>query len=375
MQKKSAIKLIMSLVLMLSAMVSTSAHAWFFLFFPVPKSQASNAPTLGDSCVKPTAKEGDTLTAPTGNIAKIMKIYGSSPMCNTAVLPLLATVDYTSSVTFTPQAGIDLPDNFKSVGLSDRERFYSGIVLRAKTDDDHLAIKISATRRSEISDVPAFAEAFKQRYCNAVTDCKTTDTEQLEINEMRAWRWEFTGRPAGFLAKSYTHLMTMVEGRNEIVVVESIGVDSDYAAAKETFKTIASSVRGLGGPDANATGNMPAAAPAGARVEPAVLSTGGPIRESTELSVARNTVANNPGHSEPWRQLGDVYFREKNYAKSATSFEQAVNRDPASGDALAGLGRTYNALGQAEKVKEIYVKLKTVDAPKAAAYYRDYLMP
>lgn len=375
MQKKNVLKLIITVALSFSALASTSAYAWFFLFLPIPKAHANTASTPGDSCVKSTAKEGDTLTAPTGNIAKITKIYGSSPMCATAALPLLATVDYTSSVTFTPEAGIDLPDNFKTIGLSDRERFYQGIVLTAKTDDGRLFIKISATKRSVISDVRAFAAAFKQGNCTGFADCKMSDTEELEINGMRAWRWQFTTRRESYSAQSYTHLMTFVEGSDEIVGIEAICPDGEYASLEGTFRTIASSVRGLGGPDVRNSGKTPTPVSATARVIPTALPIGGPMQESPELRVARSTVADNPERAEPWCQLGDVYFRENNYSKSAASFERAVKLDPSSSDALFGLGRTYNALGQADKVTQIYTKLKTVDAIRAAAYYRDYLLP
>ena len=99
------------------ALASSNANAWFFFWFPIPTGGGT---TSDNTCVAETVKEGDTTNSTNGNIAKVVKLSGTSSRCKEPSMPILATVDYTSAVSFTSKAGIELPDKFKPMGTGRR---------------------------------------------------------------------------------------------------------------------------------------------------------------------------------------------------------------------------------------------------------------
>ncbi len=97
--------------------------------------------------------------------------------------------------------------------------------------------------------------------------------------------------------------------------------------------------------------------------------------KSSALSAAEEKLAENPDKAGSWQKLGAVYLEEKNYFKAITAFDEAIKRNQKYGDAIYGLGAAYNAIGNKDKVRELYFTLKKFDAPLAANYFKEFLLP
>lgn len=226
----------------LLALASSNANAWFFFWFPIPTGGSSA--TSDNTCVAETAKEGDTMNSANGNIAKVVKLSGTSSRCKDPSMPIVATVDYTSAVSFTSKAGIELPDKFKPMGLTDRQKFFEGILLKAKTDDGKLFIQVSAGKRSVVSSMPEFVKKRKAGHKN-LDDPTYSETEELTIDGFPIWRYEQKGKLKNLFGTRMTMLHTVMEAKDEFLLIEAWGYDNEYPEEVEAFKKLPSAIKGL----------------------------------------------------------------------------------------------------------------------------------
>lgn len=226
----------------LLALASSNANAWFFFWFPIPTG-GSNA-TSDNTCVAETAQEGDTMNSTNGNVAKIVKLSGTSSRCKDPSMPILATVDYTSGITFTSKAGIELPDKFKPMGLADRQKFFDGILLKAKTDDGKLYIQVSAGKRAAVSSMPEFVKKWKAGLKN-FDDPTYSETEELTVDGFPMWRFEQKGKLKNLFGTRMTMLHTVMEAKDEFLIIQAWGYDNEYPDEVEVFKKLPSAIKGL----------------------------------------------------------------------------------------------------------------------------------
>lgn len=226
----------------LLAFASSSANAWFFFWFPIPTG--GSGATSDNTCVAETAKEGDTMNSTNGNIAKVVKLSGTSSRCKEPAMPILATVDYTSAVTFTSKAGIELPDKFKPMGLTERQKFFDGILLKAKTDDGKLFIQVSAGKRSVVSSMPEFVKKWKAGLKN-FDDPTFSETEELSADGFPMWRFEQKGKLKNLFGTRMTILHTVIEAKDEYLIIQAWGYDNEYPEEVETFKKLPFAIKGL----------------------------------------------------------------------------------------------------------------------------------
>jgi tetratricopeptide (TPR) repeat protein len=363
------------LAIAVASLLSTNANAWFFFFFPIPTGGGGSAST-DNTCVAETAKEGDTHASPSGNIAKITKLSGTSSRCKEPDKPIVATVDYTSTVSFTSKAGINLPEKYKPITLTDRQRYYEGILLRAKTDDGKLYIQLTSVKRSIISSVPEFVKKRKDGHKN-LDDFTTSEIQELTVNAFPAWRYEQKGKLKGLFGSRMIMLHTVIESKDEVLVLEAWGYENDYPDEAETFKKLPFEIQGLTPPTVVAVATPQAAI---AKEQPPSVvdekvAPKPPATKSAALLSAQESVADNPDKADSWNMLGAVHLDEQNYEKALIAFNEALKRNPKSTDALFGLGSTYSAMGNKDKVRAIYSDLKKYDGKQAAAYFKRFLLP
>ncbi|HUO43388.1 MAG TPA: SHOCT domain-containing protein [Burkholderiales bacterium] len=171
-------------------------------------------------------------------------------------MPILATVDYTSGVTFTSKAGIELPDKFKPMGLTDRQKFFEGILLKAKTDDGKLFLQVSAGKRSVVSSMPEFVKKWKAGLKN-FDDPTYSETEELTIDGFPTWRFEQKGKLKNLFGTRMTMLHTVMEAKDEYLIIQAWGYDNDYSEEVEAFKKLPSAIKGLTPPTPIASAEKP----------------------------------------------------------------------------------------------------------------------
>ena len=235
-------KRLLSLLIVLLTFSSTNANAFFFFFIP---GLGGGKSVNGDTCFGSNAKEGDTFTSASGNVATIIKLSGTSSACKTAEFPILATVDYRSSVTFKSNAGINLPDEFKPENLTDRQKYFEGLLLKAKNNANSTGVQISSIKRNIISDMMAYATKLKEGNGNSLDDVKKSEIETTTINGMNAWRYEYKGKLKNLFGTRYTYLTTILEGDHEVIVVSAWTPTSSYEKNGEELKQMAASITGI----------------------------------------------------------------------------------------------------------------------------------
>lgn len=224
------------------------AHAWFFFFIPTSALRgASDAVTgaKGDICVKEGTQAGQTLNSPNGNTAKVISVSGTSTICRTPGLPIRAELEFTYK--FSSKAGIELPDDLQPGPLSDLDRF-NGFLLKAtsKTTSNH-GLMITSTTRKPTSDIRTMANNIEQAMLKSprFKEAASQKPEALKINGMEAVRFEVLGTLTGVFGQKITYLYTVLQGDEEIVVVNAYGPADFVESHRSEMQQLAGKVGGL----------------------------------------------------------------------------------------------------------------------------------
>ncbi len=225
------------------AFLPSNASAWVFSLFPTARLS-------GDTCLKDGAKAGDTFQSVNGNIATVKSVHGTSLRCTNPNLPILATVEY-GSAAFSSKAGMSLPDGYSQDTLTALQRF-NGLVLFAKNNTKGAGVNVTAIKRSSISDMEKYAARVGEDQAKRLDDVQQSGIDQLVISDMKSWRFETQGRLKTSAAAKYTYLITILEGDNDVVVVNAWAPTGSYDMEKEELKQIATTVTGIAG----ATGDI-----------------------------------------------------------------------------------------------------------------------
>jgi hypothetical protein len=228
-----------------STLGSDDANAWFFFFIPgqvIDKIGDKLSGAQGDNCVAATAKVGDVITSPAGNTATIKSLSGSWSRCQQPNLPIRALLEFNYS--FSSKAGIDLAEGFKPRELNATQR-YNGILLSVIDDHRTIGLVIFARPRKPGADGAALAHTVSASIINVIEDGKTSNAEEIRINGMRAYRFQVVGKNKGVFGRSFTYLVTVLEGEVEYVVLNANCRTDDFEQYKEVLKQFAYEVKGI----------------------------------------------------------------------------------------------------------------------------------
>ena len=229
--------------------ISIDANAWFFFFIPgsvTRKIGDALTGSEGENCVGPNAKVGDTITSATGNTATVVSLSGSSSICRDERLPIRAKLQFQYS--FSSKAGIELPDTFTNNEVAPVQRF-NGMLLRAHDESRKVGVVIHAQPRKAKSDGGEIAQKVGDNILHAVDNGKLSNSEELTINGMHAYRFEAVGKNKGMFGRSYSYVVTVLEGSEEYVIVNTNCLTDDFANFEPELKKYAFDVRGLDSAD------------------------------------------------------------------------------------------------------------------------------
>ncbi|MGC1523453.1 MAG: hypothetical protein WA803_18055, partial [Steroidobacteraceae bacterium] len=195
-------------------------------------------------------------------LLSVKKLSGKSPMCKKPVSPILAEVEFTASSTWQSTLSIELPEGYKQMDLTEKERF-DGTRLRAvnKSKDVYIYVQ-SWDRRRTVQLFDLYVDAEKRDWATRGVKTKQTDTEKLVIHGAKAQRWETEIPGSGFLAPSYTHVTTDLLGRSEVVYIDVMILTRKISALREEIQNIGESLTGLVNEDPADAATPPLAAPA-----------------------------------------------------------------------------------------------------------------
>src|SRR5258706_2932749 len=229
---------------------SPCAHAWFFFFIPGSVLRSASdalSGAKGNICVKEGAQAGQVLNSPNGNSAKVVSVSGTSSICQNPALPIRAELEFTYK--FSSKAGIELPDDFQPGPLSDVQRS-SGFLLKAtsKSSPNH-GLMITATTRKPTSDIRTMANNIERAMLKSprFKQVASQTPEALTINGMDAVRFEVLGTLTGIFGQRITYFYTVLQGDEEIVVVNAYGPADFVESHRAEMQQFAGEIGGLRG--------------------------------------------------------------------------------------------------------------------------------
>jgi len=222
-------------------LASSAAHASFFFFsIPIPGGKAKP----GELCVSASTKVGDVKTNANGNTLTIRKLSGTSSECKQDGLPILAVGEYGASTTFSSKAGIGLPDDYKPESLTEFQK-YSGVLLVARKKSTNATLRVTAIKSEIVSDVDTYAANLEKYYSTQMDDAKPSAIETIVVNDLPARRCSIDGKVRNVYGTRVTYLITILQGSDEIVLVEAWAPSARYAEVQPELQHAAYTVVGV----------------------------------------------------------------------------------------------------------------------------------
>jgi hypothetical protein len=201
---------------------------------------------ISESCVATTYKVGDKIASPIGSSSYsiIKSLSGTSSRCQVSTNPILATVEMVMGVS--PKFQMEVPDDYKAIAINDLTKM-NGTVLASSSERGGLRELYVFYRQREAIISP---EAIMQATINGLATFTkeapiVKNQEELNINGMKAWRYEVIGTGKTIFAPSVTYQLTMLEGDNEYLIVNAASKTSNYEEDKQNFYSIAYKITGI----------------------------------------------------------------------------------------------------------------------------------
>jgi hypothetical protein len=231
---------------------SLNANAWFFVFLPgsvTGKIADAITGAEGDICVSSSAIVGETFNSANGNVATIKSLSGTSSRCKQPELPIRAKVEFKMSSTFSSKAGINLPDGYKPKGITDLQRF-NGMLLIALNSLNDTGVAVTTVKHDVISDMDTYVNNVRVKSLDSLDEPEQSATEELMIKGLKAWRYETKGKLKNLFGTRYTYVMTIIQGDNEVLALNSWCKTNEYEKYKDEIEGIAFGVEGISSKEA-----------------------------------------------------------------------------------------------------------------------------
>lgn len=227
------------LVMLGAALFASSAMAWFF-FIPGSLSGAIADAITGEEgfhCVARSVKVGDRIKTGTGP-GIVKSLSGESSRCSTNLnkpvrallipaedLPLPAgktieSKDPGVKAKATSSAQLELSDDWQQRPLVAGQD-PKVIVLYVVNKTTNTALTLGSIQRSELGQISVFAQTRQATLAANLTDAKLSPVETLKVGQLPAWRYTVTGNSKRGKQTSWTYMVTIYEGRDEVIIVNS----------------------------------------------------------------------------------------------------------------------------------------------------------
>lgn len=222
------------------------ANAWFFFFIPGSVTRAvGDAVTgaKGDVCVPESVKVGDSIPSIAGNTMKILSLSGTSSLCTNPATPIRADVEYT--FTFKSNAGVSLSDDYEAKPLTDYQRYNGTLLIATSKSQRNKGVLINSREKRPNTDPQGVASAFERAQIAALADAQTKNAEMVKLNGSQAWRFEVHGKTKGTFGTEMVYIITVMEGDNEVLVVNTFTPTSSYQRDRDELRKVAEGVSGI----------------------------------------------------------------------------------------------------------------------------------
>lgn len=238
-------KKISALIFVIGLGLSFNANAWFFFFIPPFWNSGSSTSSndAGKICMKNDVKVGDIQTSLNGNTLTIIDVEGSSSRCKDPT-PIVASVKFNQK--FNSKAGINLSDDWEPIPIVDLDR-YNGWVVKAKSKTAKKALFILTSSKKNDTNLKDMGNAFMVSSSNTFNEISVLSTEESKLDNLNAVQITFSGKTKATFPISVTSLVTIIEGKNEYLTVETRSQSDEFSKFKDEFKQIPMGIKGLDG--------------------------------------------------------------------------------------------------------------------------------
>jgi hypothetical protein len=224
----------------------TNANAWFFFFIPGSVTRGvTDAITgaKGNLCVRDSAKVGDVIPSLAGNTMKILSLSGTSTICSNPALPIRAEVEFT--FTLRSNAGVNLSDDYEAKPLTDLQRYNGTILLASSKSSRNKGVVITTREKKANADPQMLASGIEKTQISNLAEGMSKNAEQMKINGSNAWRFEVHGKTKGVFGTEMVYIITILEGDNEILVLNTYTSLSNYEKDRDELRKIALDINGV----------------------------------------------------------------------------------------------------------------------------------
>ena len=253
--------LVSVLIFGVSLAVSPSAFAWFFVIPGSVTRSISDAITgeEGFHCVGRAAKVGDVIQTSTGP-GIVKSLSGESSRCSTNLnRPIRALLvpgegvvaadgktvvskPLTSMPPATSNARLELSDDWQQKPLVAGQDA-KVIVLFAVNKTTNTALTLGTIKRSELGDIAVYAKTRQVSLAAALTDTKLSPIEPIKVGQLPAWRYTVSGNSKK--GNAWTYMVTIYEGRDEVVIVNTWTLAANFALQQSEMHRIEDGISGI----------------------------------------------------------------------------------------------------------------------------------
>lgn len=243
-----------------------SSMAWFF-FIPGSLTSAISDAITGEEgyhCVSRTTQVGDRIQ--TGSGPGIVKsLSGESSRCATNLnKPIRALLIPAEGLPATVAKGADpkppaatKASSNAQLELSDdwqQRPLQAGqdpkvIVLFAVNKTTNTALTLGTIKRSELGDVAVFAKTRQVGLAGNLNDAKLGSIESITVGQLPAWRYTVTGNSKRGNQSSWTYMVTIYEGRDEVIIVNTWTTSANFELQQAEMHKIENGLSGVAPPN------------------------------------------------------------------------------------------------------------------------------
>lgn len=137
---------------------------------------------------------------------------------------------------------LNLPEGWERKPLTEAMANTGGSVFASNKTTD-TSVLLSVARREGVTDLMAYAMSKRAGQENRLLNPQSSEITRLDINGRQAFRFEVAGYVKGGL--KVTYLMTIIEGSEQLALVNTWAKSIDYPQHKELLESFASKLTGL----------------------------------------------------------------------------------------------------------------------------------
>ena len=254
------------LVLLNTAFFASSAMAWLFILPGSLTNAIADAITgeEGFHCVARSVQVGDRIKTGTGP-GIVKSLSGESSRCSTnlnkPIRALLIPAEELPASTAKPNdakvpavkekassnAQLELSDDWQQRPLLPGQDA-KVIVLFAVNKTTNTALTLGTVKRSELGQIAVFAQTRQATLASNLTDAKLSPIESINVGQLPAWRYTVTGNTKRGNQNSFTYMVTIYEGRDEVIIVNTWTTTVNFELQQAEMHKIENGLSGIAPP-------------------------------------------------------------------------------------------------------------------------------